>query len=294
MSAVLNPWPGVHTIPAVQAELNYLAPGVARPVSYTFEPPPGVPWSTGELVPKRVVIHDGRPLAALGELSLDRSGFAQLSHRSAVTAFSDEAAIRSVYYAESAALLREATGAEKVVVFDHTLRDSAHGSRANASLREPVRRVHNDQTFVSGPRRVRDHLPAAEAAERLQHRFAIINLWRPLATVEQLPLALCDARSIAPADLVPSDLVYRDKVGETYAFLHNPAHRWYWFPRLRGDEALLLKIYDSRDDGTARLTAHTAFVHPDTPADAPARRSIELRALVFWPADGGPSPDPSP
>ncbi|MDM0025565.1 CmcJ/NvfI family oxidoreductase [Variovorax saccharolyticus] len=282
MSAVLNPWPGAATIPAVKAELNYLAPGVARPVSYTFEPPAGVPWSTGDIRPQRVTIQDGRALAALGELALDRSGFSPLAHRSSVTDFSDDALIRDRYYAESAELLRAETGAEKVVVFDHTLRDSANGSRATRSLREPVQRVHNDQTLVSGPRRVRDHLPADEAAERLQHRFAIINLWRPLATVERLPLALCDARSIAPSDLVPSDLVYPDKVGETYSFLHNPEHRWYWFPRLRSDEALLLKIYDSREDGTARLTAHTAFDLPDTPADAAPRRSIELRALVFW------------
>jgi hypothetical protein len=284
MSAVLNPPLRASTNNSVQAELNYLAPGVARPVNYTFEPPEGVPWNTGELAPETVVIHDARPLAALGELSLDKSGFARLAHRSALSDFSDDAAIRRIYYAESAALLRAATGAEKVVVFDHTLRDSANGSRATKALREPVRRVHNDQTFVSGPRRVRDHLPPDEAAERLKHRFAIINLWRPLDTVEQLPLALCDARSIAPADLVPSDLVYPDKVGETYSILHNPNHRWYWFPRLRSDEALLLKIYDSKEDGTARLTAHTAFVHPDTPPDAPPRRSIELRALVFWPA----------
>jgi len=285
MSAVLNAWPGVANVSAVRAELNYLAPSDVRPVSYTFEPPAGTPWSTGELAPEWVTIHDGRALAALGELSLDRSGFSQLSHRSAVTDFTDDAAVRRRYYPESAELLRAATGAEKVVVFDHTLRDSAKGSRAAKTLREPVRRVHNDQTFVSGPRRVRDHLPADEAAERLKHRFAIINLWRPLATVEQLPLALCDARSIAPADLVPSDLVYPDKIGETYSFLHNPDHRWYWFPRLRSDEPLLLKIYDSREDGTARLTAHSAFVHPDTAPEAPPRRSIELRALVFWPAD---------
>ena len=169
-----------------------------------------------------------------------------------------------------------------MVVFDHTVRDSARGSRTTRSLREPVRRVHNDQTFDSGPRRVRDHLPPEEAAERLKHRFAIINLWRPLATVEQLALALCDARSIATDDLVPSDLVYPDKVGEIYSLLHNPEHRWYWFPRLRSDEALLLKIYDSSTDGIARLTAHTAFDDPTTRPEAPPRRSIELRTLVLW------------
>jgi len=289
MNAVLHAAPRSHTNLVVHAELNYLAPGAARPVNYAFQPPEGTPWSTAVVAPRRVAIHDGRALAAVGELSLDRSGFSHLSHRSALTDFSDDAAIRAVYYPEAIELLKATTGAEKVVVFDHTLRDSANGSRANSALREPSRRVHNDQTFVSGPRRVRDHLPAQEAAERLKHRFAIINLWRPLAPVERLPLALCDARSISPRDLVTTDLVYRDKVGETYSFLYNPAHRWYWFPRLRADEALLLKIYDSRDDGTARLTAHTAFEQPDTSPDAPPRRSIELRALVFWAADSADS-----
>lgn len=282
MSTVFEERPQAETLQAVEAELNYLRAGEGRPVSYTFEPPPGVPWTSGALEPRRVTIGDARPLAAAGELSLDKSGFERIEHRSALSDFSDDAVIRSLYYDESAQVLLKATGAEKVVVFDHTLRDSLNGSRATSSLREPVRRVHNDQTFVSGPRRVRDHLPADEAAQRIKHRFAIINLWRPLDVVEQLPLALCDARSIAANDLVPSDLVYKDKVGETFSFTHNPAHRWYYFPKLRPDEALLLKIYDSRDDGTARLTAHTAFEDPTTPEGAAPRRSIELRALVFW------------
>jgi len=281
MSAVLENRSEPAAEVAVQADLNYLNSAVQRPLSYTFEPPEGTPWTTGDLVPTRVVIHDARPGVASGELSLDRSGFTKLAHRSALHDFSDDAAIRAIYYPESEALIRQATGAEKVVVFDHTLRDSAKGSRATAALREPVRRVHNDQTATSGPRRVRDHLPADEAEARLGHRFAIINLWRPLARVEQFPLALCDARSISPRDLVPSDLVYREKTGETYSFLPNPEHRWYWFPRLGPDEPLLLKIYDSVETGVARLTAHTAFELPG--GGSSPRRSIELRALVFWP-----------
>jgi hypothetical protein len=282
MSTTFEERPQAQALRAVKAELNYLKAGEGRPVNYTFEPPPGVPWTTGELEARQVPIHDARSLAEAGELSLDRSGFQHVRHASALTDFSDESAIRSTYYPEAEKLLIKATGAEKIVIFDHTIRDSESGSRSTAYLREPVRRVHNDQTFVSGPRRVRDHLPADEAARRLQQRFAIINLWRPLSVVEQLPLALCDARSIAAADVVAGDLVYPDKVGETFSFTYNPAHRWYYFPKLRPDEALLLKIYDSREDGTARLTAHTAFEDPTTSENAAPRRSIELRALVFW------------
>ncbi|AIO69356.1 CmcJ/NvfI family oxidoreductase [Burkholderia oklahomensis] len=284
MSTVIEERPPVREGGEIEAEVNYLAKDVARPVSYMFEPPPGTPWATGELEPRRVKIRDARPLAAAGALGLDASGFELVAHRTALADFADDAAIRSIYYAEVDGLLRAATGAEKVVIFDHTLRDSAHGSRATSALREPVRRVHNDQTFVSAPRRVRDHLPADEAEARLRQRFAIVNVWRPLDVVERLPLALCDARTIAPDDLVPSDLVYRDKIGETYSVVANPAHRWFYFPRLRADETLLLKIYDSLDDGRARLTAHTAFDDPTTRAAAAPRRSIEVRALVFWPA----------
>jgi hypothetical protein len=148
-----------------------------------------------------------------------------------------------------------------------------------------VRVVHNDQTFVSGPRRVRDHLPADEAAARIERRFAIVNLWRPIgATVQTWPLAVLDGRTLQPEDLIPSDLIYRDKIGETYAVVHRDRHRWFYFPQLRTDEVVLLKIYDSRADGPVRLSAHTAFEDPTSPPGAPARRSIELRALVFYPS----------
>jgi hypothetical protein len=263
---------------SVQAELNYLYYTGERPVSYAYPAPPGVPQQSGKWEPHAVQIRNARRLER--PPTLDTHGFELRSQRSALGDFSDENAIREIYYPESIALLRAATGAEKVVIFDHTLRSS---EPAASGVREPVRRVHNDQTFLSGPRRVRDHLPAEEAAERLRRRHAIVNLWRPIGSpVRVWPLALCDARSIHERDLVPSDLVYRDKVGETYSFRHSPAHRWYYFPELAPDEVVLLKIYDSLTDGTARLTAHTAFADPTSPAQAAPRRSIELRALVFF------------
>ncbi|MEH7972685.1 CmcJ/NvfI family oxidoreductase, partial [Pseudomonas aeruginosa] len=155
--------------------------------------------------------------------------------------------------------------------------------REERGLREPVRYVHNDQTLRSAPRRVRDHLPAERAERRLAGRFQIVNLWRPFGhPAQRAPLALLDARSLAFDDLVASDLVYRDKVGETYSVKPNPEHRWYYYPHLLPEEALLLKIYDSREDAQARLGAHTAFDDPCTPADAPPRQSIELRCLLFF------------
>lgn len=265
----------------VDAELNYLEFDGAKPVSYQYEPPPGVPKRSGVYRAYRVPISNARVAPPPGALSLDRNGFELHRQPSALRDFSDPQQIRSVYYSEAEALLKRATGAKRVVVFDHTLRDG-NAERAEG-VREPVKYIHNDQTFVSGPRRVRDHLPKGEAEQLLKGRVAIVNLWRPIGdTVQSSPLALCDSRSIALNDLVASDLVYPDKVGETYALVFNPRHRWYYFPRMTPDEYLLLKIYDSAGDSIARLSAHTAFDDPTSAIDAPARRSVELRALLFF------------
>lgn len=269
-----------HTPDYVEVELNYLRPTPHKPVTYSPAAAPTPAPPPPEAEPHRVRIANARKLAS--GPTLDRNGFELHAHHSAFSDFSDEVGIRERYYPESEALLRRLTGASKVVIFDHTLRFglSGHGEEG---VREPVRRVHNDQTFISAPRRVRDHLPREEAELRLSRRFAIVNLWRPIGTrAESSPLALCDAQSISARELIPTDLVYPDKVGETYSFVHNPEHRWHYFANVAPDEVLLLKIYDSNTDGTARLTAHTAFDDPTTPSSAPPRRSIELRTLLFW------------
>jgi hypothetical protein len=270
---------------AVEAELNYLRNTGQRPVNYTYDPPPGVARNSGVVDTRRVTICNARLAAPAGDLTLDRSGFQLLRHRSALRVaadYDDAERVKVVYYPEVESVLRAATGAEKVLVFDHTLRDGApeHG---RAGVREPVRRVHDDQTFASAPKRVARHLPKDEAEQRLQRRFAIVNFWRPVGdTVQRTPLAMCDARSISPDDLLPSDLVYPDWTGETYAFTYSHRHHWYYVPQQRTDEVTLLKVYDSQTDGTARLTAHTAFDDPTTPPAASPRRSIEVRTLVFW------------
>ena len=109
-------------------------------------------------------------------------------------------------------------------------------------------------------------------------------MWRPIrGPLRDAPLAVCDALSVDPGDLAPSDLVYRDRVGETYSVTYNPAHRWFYVPEMRADEALLLKCCDTKTD-RARFMPHTAFTDPTTPPHAFPRESIELRTLVFHPA----------
>jgi hypothetical protein len=218
-------------------------------------------------------------------LSLDEEGFELVRRPTAVKDFYDDREVKEVYYPEIEALLKAATGGEKVITFDHTIRSVPKFKAGVPGMREPVRRVHNDYTAASGRRRVRDHLSAEEADERLKHRFLEVNVWRPInGPLEDAPLAVCDARTIAADDLIASDLIYPNLVGETYALSYNPAHRWYFFPKMRREEALLIKCFDSDETSKSRFTAHTAFDDPTTPPNALPRESIEVRSLVFLPA----------
>lgn len=264
----------------VVADMNYLVPMTERPRNYTFEPPAGVPRTNAEHEAHAVKIRDARPIA--DHVSLDANGFALLQHRSAVKDFFDDEEVRRVYYPEVERLVKEATGAHRVHIFDHTTRRRMPDAETQAGApRQPVRRVHIDHTARSGPQRVRDLLPD-EAEELLKGRVQVINLWRPIkGPLQNSPLAVCDATTIRADDLVPSDLVYPHRVGETYSVKYNPAHRWYYVPQMRTDEALLLKCSDTSTGVPARFTPHSAFTDPTAPADAPPRESIEVRTLVF-------------
>ncbi|MGH7126582.1 MAG: CmcJ/NvfI family oxidoreductase, partial [Stellaceae bacterium] len=224
--------------------------------------------------------HNGRPLAE--RFVFERDGFRFVPHKHGVKNFSDEDEIRRVYYPECEALIKQVSGARRVVVFDHTLRTASAERREAEKIRDIVSRVHNDYTEWSGPQRVRD-IMGAEAEELLRGRFAIIQVWRPINhPVESHPLAICDAQTVRPETLVVNERRYQHRVGQTYAITWDPGQRWYWFPRMRPDEALVFKVYESVRDGRARWTAHSAFADPGSPPNARPRESIELRSLAFF------------
>ena len=234
----------------------------------------------GESEPHQVTLRNGR--RHTNEFALEKTGFRFVRHDTRVADFYDEDEIRRVYYPEMEALIKAEAGAKRVVVFDHTLRTADDDLRETAKIRDVVRRVHNDYTEWSGPQRVRD-LMGDEAEDLLKHRFAIIQVWRPIRhPVESWPLAIADARTLSPDDLVVTERRYPDRVGQTSAITWNPEHRWYWFPHMHPDEALVFKTYESEKDGRARFTAHTAFEDPATPAHARPRESIEIRSLAFF------------
>jgi hypothetical protein len=267
-------------LPAVEAELNYMERMAERPRNYTYEPPAGVARSNAVPEPHQVTIRNARPIAS--QITLDGEGFALIRQRSAVGDFYDDDEVRATYYKEAQAAIRNATGADRVFIFDHTVRRRVPGAEDRRDgLRQPVARVHVDHTENSGPQRVKDLLPD-EADRLLRGRVQIINLWRPIrGPLRDSPLAVADARTVKPQDLVASDLVYQHRTGETYQVLYSDAHRWFYVPGMLAEEALLLKCYDSLKDGRARFAPHTAFTDPTTPPDASPRESIEIRSLVF-------------
>ena len=167
-------------------------------------------------------------------------------------------------------------------MFDHTIRAADRG--VERGHRAPVRSVHNDYTEKSGPQRVRDLLPPDEAEARLKKRFVEINVWRNIShdPVEMSPLGFVDAESIAPRDLAVCDLIYADRTGEIYIGVYNADHRWYYFPRMTREEAVLIKCYDSMKDGRARFSLHSAFDDPTSPANPKPRESIETRTFAFF------------
>ena len=262
----------------MRAEIRYTVDTGEKLVNETFGPNNIRRRTSGDDDRHRVEIRDGRAET----LSLDANGFALVPHATRVADFLDDRELRTAYYPEVEALIRQVSGAARVVVFDHTLRSGDEAEREARLLREPVLSAHNDYTEWSGPNRVRELLPD-EAEKLLERRFAIIQVWRAInQPIRSNPLAIADARSVASEDLLVAERRYPHRIGQTYRLKYNPAHRWFYFPQMQRDEALVFKVFDSAKDGRARFTPHTSFEDPTTPPGAPPRQSIEARALAFF------------
>jgi hypothetical protein len=281
LETVSRPAPQVEKEPdQIEATLNYIVDDGSKVFTIVATPGGSDARSGGTPDPRRVTIHNGRLHAK--DFELEKNGFRFVRHDTKMKDFFDEEEIKRVYYPEMIELIKAESGAKRVVVFDHTLRTADDEAREAKKIREVVRRVHNDYTEWSAPQRVRDILPD-EAEDLLKRRFAIIQAWRPIRLpVETYPLAMADAQTLSPDDMIVSERRAPGRVGQTYAIKYNPAHKWYWFPRMRREEAYVFKVFDSEKDGRARWTAHTAFDDPTSPPNANPRESIEIRTMAFF------------
>jgi hypothetical protein len=234
------------------------------------------------------VVIDGQPVelsnGRTAITSLDREGFRIVAHRSMVADFQDRDAVAAVHPAEIAALVKAETGADEVLITaPGILRFSEASGRAGSLDNSmPARFAHIDASAETSAGFAARSLPAG----REFHRYAHFNIWRSFSGAPQdVPLAVCDAASVSPEDLLVADAVFDPPGGapewsfESWLVARNPAHRWHWFPDMTRDEAIIFKTSDSR---YANPVPHVAFDNKLVPADCHPRASIEMRAVAYW------------
>lgn len=237
---------------------------------------------------KDTVVIDARPMPlhdVRGEAtSVDDAGFALVSHKSAVTDFTDRETAGRIHRPEIAELLRTVTGADEVIVTaPPIMRFSERSGRAGQGDNSyPARFVHVDLSDPTGRQFAQRTAPEGARFVRAAH----YNVWRALSGPPQdVPLGLCDNRSLQGDELIEADAIFDRPEGDSqfegYVVAHHPAHRWCWYPDLRPDEAIIFKTHDSRE-GVARLMPHVGFDDPLCADDAPPRISIEMRGIAYW------------
>ena len=229
----------------------------------------------------RVTVHDARAIA--DKLDLEKNGFVLLSRPTQAGDLADPEQRKAVYYLEVEALVKEITGAKRVLIFGDIARTDASGTPDGLL---PARGAHVDYTEPTVRWWTQNLVGADEAERLLRGRFMLMNLWRPISTVEKTPLALCDASTVERGDLNPSEV--RGGLDDLnrppmhgYNLSYSPRHRWYWVPRMRPDEVLAFKLCDS-DKGRLQWTGHTAFDDPTSAPGARPRQSVEIRTISFF------------
>ena len=279
----------MNNIHSLSAKIAYLCAHEMTPEVRVFPPLSGKPVEAPANEYVEMTIADSRTWSHAP--TLDEQGYSFHHHVSACTDFYDNRSVRNAYYPEVADAIKTLTGAREVFVFDHNVRSAIRAARGEHGVRTPVDGAHVDYTMASGPRRTTEILEQAGRMDLASSPAALINLWRPiLGPVEDVPLALCDARSVVLQDLIETRILHfqegQDDVpghlGYIYSLYYSEDHRWSYVSRMEPDEVLLLKCYDSRTDGRARFTPHTGFKNPACPAEFTPRESIEARTLVIF------------
>jgi hypothetical protein len=260
----------------VDTTLQFLRPGIGEPRFVAAGDGSEGPEDPSHTEGRRVAIANARGRPS----DLEGDGFCLIERATAKRDFFDGS--WDGYDDELVEAIGAVSGCDRVVVFDHTLRASDDSARRlDGTARQAVPLVHNDYTPSSGRVRARDLLPA-DVWDAAPRRFCILNAWRPLATVQQLPLAMCDASSVAGDDLIAVKRYAPGRIGEIQLVQFHPGQRWHYFPEMTSGELLVFRTFDSDETSTRRFTPHTAFVDPSASPSAPPRESVEARAFALW------------
>lgn len=251
--------------------------------------------TTFQFDPRTVPIFDARQVP--DAIGLDKTGFGLFRAETKVRDFHDRDEAEAVYFAEVRAFMRRLTGAREVLLFGCAVRSDDSGKVASSakiapgevrdrSRQGPALSAHIDYTLESTRRYAEDIVGRDEAEKLLSGRFSLINVWRGIKRIERRPLALCDGASIQADDLMPFEI--RNPLGPKpvaarhgFQLMHNPDHRWYYFPEMVENEVLLFVLADS-DERRTQHVGHTSFEDPTSAADAPPRESVEIRTICIY------------
>ena len=235
---------------------------------------------------KSIDIQDLRSENNIEKFTIDSNGFELLQHETKVRDLHDDNQIHNEYTDELKNLLIDITGADGAEVFDYTRRsDNKAGAKNLDGLRLPADRVHIDYTDYSGPKRAIEVLGKDKYNKILDSggRILQLNVWRPInGPVKRSPIAFADASTIPKEDLVATDQIFYDRVGEIYHLLYSDKQKWKWVSLMADNEVLLLKGWDTLNDGRARYTPHGSFSLPEQKDSDPPRESIEARVFIYY------------
>lgn len=221
------------------------------------------------------------------EFSVDRQGFAIADAPTAVKDFHDPEEVARVYVSEVDELLRRVTGCRSTVLSSPGLvRVSRRAAVRPEGATHTGNFAHADYSFSSGEQFLRRVLAPEEAERRLKQRWSMYNVWRAFSPPPQdVPLALCDARTVKPADIQNCTITLGrpgfQMTWENTAYRHSPDHQWFYCSDMTRDEAFVFRSYDS-DPRFKGHVPHTAFEDPTCPDTAVPRASLEIRMLAFW------------
>ncbi|MDA0822819.1 MAG: CmcJ/NvfI family oxidoreductase [Proteobacteria bacterium] len=260
------------------ASINYMMAMAPRPARYLCKPPDGMPEFNWQFEARPLTVRDARTLSS--SITLADQGFCLRQVPTQVADFYVAKDVLEIYYREIEQFVQNTTGAQKVLAFDYNLRSASKDDRRKTGAFPPATFAHADYTTNSARQRIRDLLPKEEATSRLARRYTFINLWRAIdGPVHNDALCVCDAASVAANDLVATDLIYDDRMGEIYNITFNQNHRWYYYRHMVGNDVLMITNFDSERQMTV---PHTGFLDPSVPAGAPPRKSIEVRVVAFF------------
>ena len=224
---------------------------------------------------KPIRVHDARALSDAP--TLGGEGFQLLSDNLAPMDFDDPETVAGRFHEHCRELVSATTGCAEVKVKQHEFRDGlgkgpgGRGSYASAAHSDVCAYIEDVLEDVGG------------------RHFALYNIWRSIdfdRDIERMPLALCDGRTVDPADIIYAD---RARLTEPLTYLvdcrliHDMGQCWYYFPRMGPDEALIFRQHDTREEkANLRPVFHTAFRDPTTRDGAPLRRTVEVRLLAIF------------